>query len=72
MHAMGVGGLAAAVVLTSFFYETANGLLISITLVITGFVCTSRIVVSDHSLKEIYTGLFVGIACQLIAYLVVM
>ncbi|TAH12714.1 MAG: hypothetical protein EAZ12_02230 [Sphingobacteriia bacterium] len=72
MHAMGVGGLAAAVVLTSFFYETANGLPISIALVITGLVCTARIVVSDHSLKEIYTGLFVGIACQLIAYMVVM
>lgn len=72
MHAMGVGGFAAAVVLTSFFYETANGLPISIALVVTGLVCTSRIVVSDHSLKEIYTGLFVGIACQLMAYMVVM
>jgi hypothetical protein len=72
MHAMGVGGLAAAVVLASFFYETANGIPISIALVITGLVCTARIVVSDHSLKEIYTGLFVGIACQLIAYMVVM
>ena len=72
MHAMGVGGFATAFVLTSFFYETANGLPVSIALVITGLVCTARIVVSDHSLKEIYAGLFVGIACQLIAYLVVM
>ena len=72
MHAMGVGGFSTAFVLTSFFYETANGLPVSIALVITGLVCTARIVVSDHSLKEIYAGLFVGIACQLIAYLVVM
>ena len=72
MHAMGVGGLAAAFVLTSFFYETTNGLPISVAIIITGLVCSARIVVSDHSLKEIYMGLLVGIACQLIAYRVVM
>lgn len=72
MHAMGVGGFAAAFVFTSFFYETANGLPISIALVITGLVCTARMIVSDHSMKEIYIGLLVGITCQCIAYRVVM
>ena len=71
MHAMGVGGAAAAIVLTSFFYQTANGIPISIAVLIAAIVCTARIIVSDHSLKEIYIGLLVGIACQVLAYLVV-
>jgi hypothetical protein len=72
MHAMGVGGAAAAIILTSFFYETANGIPISITLVLTAIVCTARMMVSDHSTKEIYIGLLVGILCQILAYRVVM
>jgi hypothetical protein len=71
MHAMGVGGAVAAIILTSFFYETANGIPISIAILIAAIVCTARIIVSDHSLKEIYVGLLVGIACQVLAYLVV-
>jgi hypothetical protein len=72
MHAMGVGGAVAAFILTSFFYETANGIPISIAILIAAIVCTARIIVSDHSLKEIYIGLLVGIACQVLAYQVVM
>jgi hypothetical protein len=72
MHGMGVGGIATAFILTSFHYETANGIPISIALIVTGLVCTARLIVSDHSVKEIYTGLFAGVLCQLIAYAVVM
>ncbi len=71
MHAMGVGGLVTAIVLSSFHYQITNGITISIALIITGFVCSARLLVSDHSVKEIYTGLFAGIICQLIAYAVV-
>lgn len=72
MHAMGVGGFATAVILTSFFYEVANGIPISIALIIAGLVCTARFMVSNHTVKEIYTGLVVGIISQLIAYYVAM
>lgn len=72
MHSMGVGGFASAVVLTSFFYEVANGMPISIALVIAGLVCTARLIVSDHSVKEIYIGLLVGIIAQLIGYYTVL
>ena len=71
MHAMGVGGLATAIVLSSFHYQIVNGIPISIALFITGLVCTARLIVSDHSIKEIYTGLFAGIICQVVAYMVV-
>ena len=35
--------------------------------IITGIVCTSRMLVSDHSQKEIYLGLAIGIVAQLAA-----
>ncbi len=72
MHAMGVGGLVTAIVLSSFHYQIINGVPISISLFITGLVCSSRLLVSDHSVKEIYTGLLAGIICQLVAYVAVM
>ncbi len=72
MHSMGMGGIAAALIFTSYYYEAGDGISISIILFITGLVCTARLLVSDHSIKEIYTGLLVGVFCQIIAYLVVM
>lgn len=72
MHAMGVGGMAAAIVLTSFYYQESNGLPMSIVLFITGLVCTGRLLTESHSAKETYLGLFAGIICQLIAYYAVM
>lgn len=72
MHGMGVGGITTALILTSFHYQVGNGIAISIALLITGLVCTARLLVSDHSIKELYTGLFGGVLCQIIAYLVVM
>ncbi|TAH08020.1 MAG: hypothetical protein EAZ13_04475 [Sphingobacteriia bacterium] len=72
MHAMGVGGIAAAIVLTSFYYQVANGVPVSIAILFTGLVCTARLVTANHTTKEIYTGLFAGVICQLIAYYTVM
>ena len=69
MHALGVGGFAAAILLTSFYYEVANGIAVSIALLIAGLVCTARLIVSDHTVKEIYTGLFAGVLAQVIAYI---
>lgn len=72
MHAMGVGGIVTAIILTSFYYKVANGVPISIVLAITGLVCTARLITANHTIKEIYTGLFAGIICQLVAYYFVM
>jgi hypothetical protein len=72
LHAMGAGGAMAAVILFAMYYSAPIGLPISVATIGAGLVCTSRLIVSDHTTKEIYVGLFVGIACQLTAYLVVM
>lgn len=68
LHAMGVGGAMAAIILFSFHYQVPLGFAISMATLLTGLICTSRFLVSDHTNKEIYTGLFVGIGCQLVAY----
>lgn len=72
MHGMGVGGAVAAVILFAFYYQAPMGLAISIAILLTGLVCTSRLLVSDHSEKEVYAGLLVGIICQVAAYFFIM
>ncbi len=72
LHAMGVGGAMAAIILFAMYYQVPLGISISIATLITGIVCTSRFLASDHTNKEIYAGLFVGILCQLVAYYFVM
>ena len=72
LHAMGIGGALAAIILFAMYYQMPLGVSMSVATIITGIVCTSRFLVSNHTPKEIYTGLFVGIGCQLGAYYFVM
>ncbi len=72
LHAMGVGGALAAIILFAMYYRLPMGLQISVTAIIAGMVCTSRLLVSDHTNKEIYTGLFAGIFSQVAAYWFIM
>ena len=72
MHALGVGafsGLMLLLVFTGFSYMIF--LPAMIIFILTGVVATSRLIVSNHTPFEIYTGILVGIICQFIAYLVV-
>lgn len=68
LHAMGAGGAFAAVILFLYYYKLPMDLALSVTTLITGAICTSRLLVSDHTTKEVYTGLITGIACQCAAY----
>jgi hypothetical protein len=68
LHGIAMGGVLAAIILTSFFYQTQLGLTICVVTVLTGLICTSRFLVSDHSTTEVYSGLLVGIICQIIGY----
>lgn len=72
LHGMGVGGATTAIILFSIYYHLNFGGTISIFILLAGIVCSSRFVVSDHTNKEIYTGLGVGILCQLLAYWFIM
>ena len=68
MHAIAMGGLMTFFLLQVLFrQEDETGLYFSITVLIAGLVCTARFIVSDHSEKEIYGGLVIGVLCQLLA-----
>lgn len=71
MHAMGIAGLFTGVLLSCFLYSSYEGSDLVIATLLTGLVATARLVLNDHTTREIYTGLFVGIFCQLLAYLIV-
>jgi hypothetical protein len=68
MHAIGMGGALMYLILTCLHYNTYLGVDLSIAFILTGLICTVRFLVSDHTQKEIYTGLAAGIICQIAAY----
>jgi hypothetical protein len=67
MHAIGAGLMAAFVMLLGFSQDTNFGIYISIAILLAGIICTARFIDSDHTAKEIYVGLFVGILSLLLA-----
>ncbi len=72
MHGMGMGGALACIILTAMYYQVYMGLDIFLVTVLTGAVCTARLLLNDHNPREVYTGLFIGIFCQLISYIIIM
>jgi hypothetical protein len=68
MHAVAAGGLFLFFLLFSFNDPYGSGLYLSLATLITGLVCTSRFIVSDHSAFDIYTGLVAGALTQWIAW----
>ena len=66
MHAMGAGASFAFVIITCAHYHIFLGSDILIVTFLTGLICTARLLLNHHSPAEIYTGLFVGILCQLL------
>ncbi len=67
MHAIGMGGW-----LGLFWIITkSNSMLmtwpIATLILLTGLVCTARFLVSNHTQKDVYVGLLVGFASQLVA-----
>jgi hypothetical protein len=67
MHAIGVGSMLAFMLVLSFVKSADMSAAVAVSLLISGLVCTARFLVSDHTNNEIYTGLFLGIFCQVIA-----
>ncbi len=73
MHALGVGafsGLMLVIIFTGFPYNIF--LPSMLVFLISGCVCTSRMIISDHMPFDIYTGIFFGIICQFIAALIIL
>jgi hypothetical protein len=69
MHAIAMGVMISFMMLLAFTQQVNFGIYISVSLFIAGLVCSARLIASDHTQKEIYTGLVTGIAALLIAIL---
>ncbi len=69
MHALGVGSLCGLILIIIFSGFTFSIFLTTmLVFLITGIVCTSRLIVSDHKPFDIYSGIAISLLCQLIAY----
>ncbi len=71
MHAMGMGGIIGLFLVIM----KSNAMLMTWplagALLLTGIVCTARLIISSHEPREVYTGLLLGVVCQLGAALFV-
>jgi len=68
LHGIAMGGAMAAIIMFAFIYQVATGYAITAVVLLTGIVCTARFLVSDHTKLEIYSGVLLGVVCQLIGY----
>jgi hypothetical protein len=68
MHAIAVGVMSTFIALLAFNDSTNLSLYLAVAILIAGVVCTARLIVSDHSQKEIYYGLVIGVFSQLAAH----
>jgi len=69
LHAMGIAGLTTSVILVSVFYPVNNAVWVLLAILLTALVISARLVVSDHTKKELIVGLFIGVFTQVAAYL---
>jgi len=61
MHAMAMGIMVAFVGMMALGEASNYTIYLSIALLVAGMVCTARMIVSDHTPAQIYTGLIIGI-----------
>ncbi len=67
MHAMAAGVMSAFVMLLGLSQDINLGIYISIAVLLAGIICTARFIDSDHTSKEIYVGLLIGILSLILA-----
>ena len=68
MHAISAGVMCTFMALLAITDSSSFSLPLSIAVLIAGIVCTSRLIVSDHSPKEVYYGFLVGVFSQVAAH----
>lgn len=67
LHTIAAGVMLTFMILLSLSQNLHFGIYLSVAVLITGIVCTSRFIVSDHTPAEIYGGLAAGALSMLIA-----
>lgn len=72
MHAIGMGGWVGVFLVIANSNTMLMSWPLAAVLLLTGLVCTARLIVSDHTPKEIYIGLLLGVVSQFVGAFVVM
>jgi nitrate reductase NapE component len=67
MHAIGMGGWLGIFIILFNMKSMLMTWPLCAVLLITGLVCTSRLMVNSHEPRDIYMGLFVGFITQVVA-----
>ncbi len=67
MHGLAVGVMSAFVLMMSLTQDEGFGLFITVALLAAGAVCSARLIDSDHTTKEVYWGLILGILSLVVA-----
>ena len=68
LHAIGISGLLMAILLVSIHYPAVNLIWFIIAVLLAAIVVAARMIVSDHTQKELFVGFGIGLITQLIAY----
>lgn len=69
MHALSFGVVSAFILIYALHTDDNTGFYISIALLVTGLVCTARLITSNHRPVEIYAGLLLGVLAEVAGYL---
>lgn len=72
MHAIGVGGLVGLFIIITGTNTMLMTWPLSAALLITGLVCSARLLITDHTPKDIYMGLGIGLLSQFIAAYIIL
>ena len=68
MHAIALAGAAMFFCLFALNDEYGSGGYLALAVLLTGIVCTSRLILSAHSSFEIWAGIFIGLLSQYIGW----
>lgn len=67
MHAISAGVVVAFMIYCGLRWDYNYGFYISLAILLAGLIGSSRLILSQHDPKEIYTGFFIGIVAVLLA-----
>lgn len=72
MHAIGLGGMVGLFVIVLWSNSMLMTWPLAVALLISGVVCSARLLISDHTNKDIYSGFGIGFITQLAAAFVML
>jgi branched-subunit amino acid transport protein len=68
MHAIGMGGMLGLAMVIIFTGQANTGWPLTAAILLTGLVCTARLIVSDHTKEDLILGLIIGVGTQLFSW----